>query len=199
MRCLASSGTAKLDHERKYLLLGLTAPHLTGLAHVAILIRAIDNVYIDTYYSDGVSNTSVLLLCAHPVSLERRNPAYTELEALFNDLRIGGRQSKTPPWYRLSELPTWEAQSPYVLFDVRITGMNLSGVFDKLCYAYRMDPPICLPFKVSSQAEYTNTLLDKFQATLLCLPMPMAYQAQVSCLSEYILVHVLISCVDRNC
>ena len=81
---------------------------------------------------------------------------------------------------RLSQLPTKEAQSPYVLYDVRISGQNINGFFSKLCVAYHRAPPIRMLFPVAAQAMYTDDVLGKVEASLLGLPLNVAYQAQVS-------------------
>ena len=195
---LSSNATINLVEEREILAIEMKPPAGRNSLRVAIPIRSIDTIYIDEATYPRTSNTpsSVLILCYHPVTLEefKSTAASTDVAELddaefadiFSDfliIYIVDILGSARPSKRVSLLPGHIHQSPYILYDVKMTGLGLSDFFSRVCELYHRRSPIMMSFRACLEPEYTTEHLQALEAHFQGMPLQCAYQAQVSQLS----------------
>lgn len=88
------------------------------------------------------------------------------------------RSAKTTK--RISAVAGYTAQSPHILYDIRVTGRDLSDFFMQLCHLCHLRPPTRMHFEVSHIPEYTVEHLQALEPAFRSMPMQCAYQSQVS-------------------
>jgi hypothetical protein len=180
-KSISRTGQMYLDSAREDLVIRLSSHSSGTLDRIRMPLQSIYGIYVDQAGGryDKQVDATVLITSLHPVTLEGSISSYIEpFEGLFGfyvDL-----DDLPPRNIRLSTVPGYEAQSPYILYDFRIRGPGLWDFFSQLASTFQMKEPIRLPLGTSRQVEYIPILLRQLDNRFSKMPLQVAFQAQVS-------------------